>query len=120
MISMIMKTIFIPLSLSFERISSLLTLAWQNIDGDCETLESSKTVKGDGILQIFVATSLNQIICKETASLANIAEKDIQYQLALGQFDAIETGFLYVYVFLSSLYDGQTCKGSFKFKVFAE
>ena len=91
----------IPLSLSFERISSLLTLAWQNVDGDCETLESSKTVS-DGILQIFVATSLNQIVCKETA-LADIAEKDIQYQLTLGQFDAIETGFLYVYIFLSSL-----------------
>ena len=110
----------IPLSLSFERISSLLTLAWQNIDGDCETLESSKTVKGDEILQIFVATSLNQIVCKETASLVDISKKDIQYKLPLSQFDAIETECLHVYVFLSSLYSSQTCKGSYRFKVFAE
>ena len=110
----------IPLSLSFESSSSLLSLSWQNNHGERESLESSKTVKDDEILQIFVATSLNQIVCKETASLADISRQDIQYQLTLNQFDAIETEYLHVYVFLSSLYDGQTCKGSFKFKVFAE
>ena len=96
-----------------------MTLAWQNNDGERESLESTKTVKDDEILQVFVATSLNQIICKETVSLVDISKKDIQYKLPLSQFDAIETEYLHVYVFLSSLYSSQTCKGSYKFKVFA-
>ena len=73
----------IPLSLSFESSSSLLSLSWQNNHGERESLESSKTVKDDEILQIFVATSLNQIVCKETASLADILRKifNINYLL---------------------------------------
>ena len=110
----------IPLSLSFESSSSLLSLSWQNNDGEYESLESSKTVKDDEILQIFVATSLNQIVCKETAPLFDLSKNDIQYQLTLNQFDAIETEYLYVYVFLSSSYSSQTCKGSYKFKLFSQ
>jgi len=95
-------------------------LSWQNNHGERESLESSKTVKDDEILQIFVATSLNQIVCKETVSLFDLSKNDIQYQLTLNQFDAIQTEYLYVYVFLSSSYSSQTCKGSYKFKLFSQ
>ncbi|MDA7437338.1 hypothetical protein N8463_01800 [Synechococcus sp. AH-601-P06] len=107
----------IPLLLSFERTASLLTFAWQFSEGSRESIEYFKTVKCDQHLQIFIATSLNQIICKKTASLLELSSKNIQYELPLNNFEAIESDYLYVYVFIPSLYDGQTCKGAYKFMV---
>ena len=107
----------IPLSFSFERAASLLTLSWQHGSGARELVQSLKIDQGDQFLQIFVATSLNHIICKETISLLQLTAKNIQYKLSLGKFDAVELQCLNIYVFVPSLYAGKTCKGSYKFLV---
>ena len=107
----------IPLSLSLDRVSSVLTLVWQHCEEDREAIESSSTNKSDQTLHLFVATSLNHVICRETASLLALKAENIQFKLPLSKFDEIELEHVYVYVFLPLLYDGQTCKGSYKYQV---
>ena len=109
----------IPLSLSFERTASILTLAWQHSEEDNDVIQFLKTVNDEQTVQIFVATSLNQIICKQTASLLDLTKSDIQCKLLVNAFDPIELEYLHIYIFFSSLYDAQTCKGKYKFKVIA-
>jgi len=105
----------IPLSFSFERTASLLTLSWQNGSGARDFVEALKTDQSNQFLKIFIATSLNHIMCKETASLSELTIKNIQYKLPLGKYDAVELQYLNIYVFVPSLHDGQTCKASYKF-----
>jgi len=109
----------IPLSFSFESALSLLTLTWLHDEDPRGAVESLKIDSSDQTLQIFVATSLNHIICKETVSLSTLSKSDIKFNLSLSRFDAIELDYLHVYVFFPALHGDQMHKFSRKFKVCA-
>ena len=94
-----------------------MTLSWLSGEEDREFIEFFKMVEKDQVLQIFITNSLNQVICKATASLLVLTSEDFQYKLPLSEFDEIELEHLYIYVFFPASYDGQTCKGSYKYQV---